>query len=309
MGRMSVIYPSLALRRSFWVLDLSVAVVCALFMGRVVASYIYPAPAVDSDTNNPSAEARQILFPHPAPVETEHLAKSGIFGAGSFKSQVVEPAPPPPPPPPPSDGVTESELNLELKGTVYDPNPSLRRAIIENKKLRTGDLVYSVGDEVSPEVVVSEIWWRRVILDERGKRTYLEWNPEEEEEQPTRVAAAPPRPATVPERAVVPRTIELSREDMLGRGEELLALRDSVNVIPYEEHGRVVGLQVNNLGDSAIAKEMGIEEGDVIQTINGVRLTDTAKAFEALEKFSNASMIRIGLTRGGRRTFVTYRLK
>jgi len=305
MRIISVIYPSLTLRRAFWVFDLGVAVVCALYMGQVLISFLLPAPAVELVANNPSADT-QILLPPPPPVQTEHLAKSGIFGEKSFAQHQVKPEPPPPPPP--SDVLTESELNLKLIATVCDPDPSRSSAIIENIKLRMGQVVYNVGAEISPEVFLKEIRWRRVILDERGKRTYLEWEPEKEE-RPTRPASAPPRPASKPQPAPVPRTIEISREEILSRGEELLALRDSVSIEPYEENGRVVGLQVSNLGDNPLAKEMGLQDGDVIQTINGVRVSDVTSASDALEKFSSASMIRIALTRGGRRTFVTYKMR
>jgi len=288
-------------------MDLCVAIVCAVFMGRVLVSFLYPTPPASGDTTGTLSPDGTSALPPPEPVpEMKNLKNSGIF-VKSFGSTKGVPKEKPPPPPPVAE-LQESSLSLILKGIVYcNPEPLLSSAIILNTKLRKPG-VYWVGDEVTPEVYIDEIWPRRVMLDERGKKTYLEWLPEDDKKK-TRVASIPAKPASTQVPAPVPKTVEVSREEMTGRLDELLALQESVSIEPYEENGRVVGLQVNNIGDSALAREMGVQDGDVVQSINGVRVTDRAKALEAMNKAANSSMIRVGMLRNGRRTFMTYRMK
>jgi len=292
------------LRRSFWVLDLCVAVLCAVFMARVLMSFVFPPSTAEEIDDNPTAVA-PVILPAVATPEPRNLDERPIFGQRSLQSAKV--AAKSEPPPPPVDKLQESTLRLQLRGIVYSPEPASRRAIIYDTSLRKLG-VYAHRDEVSPEVYVVEIWPRRVILDERGNRTYLEWDLEEKpKSKPTVPAAA--RPSRAPQPASGSRTVQVSREEMMSRADELLALRDVVDVRPYEQNGQVIGLQVNNLGDSPLAKEFGVQEGDVVQSINNVRVTDAASAFEAVEKFSNSSLIRVGIMRNGQRTFMTYRLK
>jgi general secretion pathway protein C len=292
-------------------MDLAVAIVCAAIMGRVLVSFLYPAPVVDPTGGfETSGNTGVILPPHEPVPPVQHLDRNRIFGAKSdesTKGAVQEVAPPPLSV---DDKPQESSLNLTLAGIVYcDPDPLLSSAIIVNTRLRKPG-VYRVGEEVTPEVYVDEIWPFRVILDERGERTFLEWLPDETKKT-TQVASmstpSPPPSTHVP--APVPRTVEVSRDEMTDRLDELLTLQETASIEPYEENGRVVGLQVSNMGDNALAREMGVRDGDVVQSINGVRVTDRAKALEAMNKAASSSMVRVGMLRNGQRTFMTYRMK
>jgi len=300
-------YPRLALRRSFWTMDLCAAIVCAVFMGRVLVSFLYPTPPASGDTTVILSPDSTPALPPPEPVpEIKNLKDRGIF-TKSFESTKGTPKDEVPPPPP-VDEPQESSLSLTLEGIVYcDSEPLLSSAIISNTKLRKSG-VYWVGAEVTPEVYVDEIWPLRVMLDERGKKTYLEMLSEDDEKK-TRVAAVSPKPASMSAPAPVPKSIEVSREEMTERLDEFLALQESASIEPYEENGRVVGLRVSNIGDSALAREMGVQDGDVVQSINNVRVTDRAKALEAMNKAANSSMVRVGMLRNGQRTFMTYRMK
>ncbi len=303
-------YPRLALRRSYWTTNLCVAIVCAAIMGRVLVGFLYPEHVVDPTRGAETSIDTGVILPPPEEVrEIRHLNDNRIFGPNSdesVKGAVQEAAPPPPPP---TGELKESKEKLTLKGIVYDPNPLRSSAIVLNTKLRKAG-VYKVGDEITTEVYVDEIWPFRVILDERGKKTYLEWLPDETKKK-TQVALASTssKPASTQTPAPLPKTVAVSRDEMAERLDELMALKETVNIEPYEENGRVVGLRVSNLGDSALAREMGIQDGDVVQSINGVRVTDRVKALEAMNKAASSSLVRVGMLRNGQRTFMTYRMK
>jgi len=303
----SFIYPRLTVRRSFWTLDLCVAILCALFMGRVLVGFFYPESQSRVESS-PRDDIVPVLLPPVTSPEVRNLDKVGIFGEDSFTQEKVVPEEPPPPEP--TNELKESEdKNLIVLGIVYRGlEPAMSQAIIQNRKLRKPG-VYRVGDEVVPEVRVVEIWPLRVILDERGNRTYLDYNPEEDTSTVQLASAVPPRAPSRAQPAAVPRSIEVSREEMTDRVDELLELRETATVEPYEENGRPVGLQVSNLGDSELAKEIGIQDGDVIETINGVRITDETSALDTLSKFTDSSMIRVGMRRDGRRMYMTYRIR
>jgi general secretion pathway protein C len=291
------------LRRSFWAVDLSVAVFCAVIVGHVTVGFLFPddtkiKAAAAGTQSAPAIRVRQI-----DQSQIDRLGKNHIFGDASIKSQAVK-APEPPSPIPASE-VVVSSLKLEVRGIVWDRNPDLSTCTIWDAKLRKSD-VYRVGEEVTTGVTVVEIWPNRIVLNEHGKTTYLEWEIEEEgagDKGPVSRAATPPAPAPLP------RVVEISRAEMGDKIEELMALRDTVQVTPYMEGGRSVGLQVNNLGDNPLAAQIGIEDGDVVQSINSVRIDDMDSAMQQLTKFANQPMVRVGIMRDGQRTFLTYRIK
>lgn len=300
----SFIYPGLTLRRSFWLVDLSVAVVCAMLVAHVVMRFYFPQPPeIDSGTVA-TAETPKLVAHQIPKGEIDRIGKNPVFGSASTMSTPVKE--PPPPKPEPIDPFAESSLKLDVKGIVWDEDPMRSSCVIVNSRKRETE-TYSNTDEVTTGVFVAEIWPTRVILDEHGKRTYLEWEPEDNENGGTKPvrAAAPSKPRPSP----LPRVMELSRAEMSDRADDIMALRDSVEVQPYKQNGRVVGLQVGNLGDNPMAADIGIEDGDVVQSINSVRINDMDTAVEQLTKLSNAPMIRVGIMRNGQRTFLTYRIR
>ncbi len=299
-----IVYPSLTLRRSFWLFDLSVAAICAAFAAHVAVGYLFP--------EQPAIRPREMTAQTPPKIKIrqvpkdriEKIGKNHIFGAASTKSQKVKP--PEPPKPVDRNEIVESTLNLKLNGITWDPAPDRCSAVIENTKLRKTD-VFGIGDEVASGVLIDKIWPKRVWLNEHGKKTYLEWQPKEKDKnaQSAKISSAATRPAV----AALPRVVNLDRAEMRSRIDDLVALRDSVKIQPFEENGRVTGLQVSNLGDNPMAAEIGIKDGDVVQSINSVRITSMDKAMEQLTRLSNAPMVRVGIMRNGKRTFLTYRIK
>ena len=76
-------------------------------------------------------------------------------------------------------------------------------------------------------------------------------------------------------------------------------LRKSV-VKLYSIGSRVEGLRITGINKQKGAKELGLEDGDIIRSVNGHRLTSKGKAYRVFQKTKSLPVINIELLRRGK---------
>lgn len=87
------------------------------------------------------------------------------------------------------------------------------------------------------------------------------------------------------------------------------ALMRSARVIPHEEGGRVVGVKLYGIRRSSLLGRLGIQNGDMLRTINGYDMTAPDSALEAYARLQNADRITISLARRGQDMSVDYSIR
>lgn len=87
------------------------------------------------------------------------------------------------------------------------------------------------------------------------------------------------------------------------------ALMRSARVIPHEEGGRVVGVKLYGIRRSSLLGRLGIQNGDMLRTINGYDMTSPDSALEAYARLQNAYRITINLARRGQDMSVDYSIR
>jgi len=94
-------------------------------------------------------------------------------------------------------------------------------------------------------------------------------------------------------RAGVPIPIELRR--LPPDTEERLSpeLASSVRIVPRQDNGRVVGIQVFGVRPHGLAARAGLRSGDVILALNGLSLADLSPPLEALSFGRRAALLEL----------------
>lgn len=243
----------------------------------------------------------------------EGVVRGGLFGdAGRWDPKAAPPPPPPAEELPPADDILDTALNLRLIGTVaLSPSSPFAAAFIENVDMRDQGKSYLVGDAVMENVVLEEIYPREVIvLNKRGAppaRERLRMDEKDENAAPARVAAAP-GPAAMA--AGPSERISLNRAELVQDIHSNYA--DLVmNVVPEmvrDNSGNVIGVTAPNIGKQPLAQKLGVQENDILQTVNNERIDSEEKILEIVQKYQNASSFRIGIIRDGKPRVITYRL-
>ena len=142
--------------------------------------------------------------------------------------------------------------------------------------------------------------------------------------RPTQVAAAAPSPARskrgTPE-GLDPAELEsgISRvsdgEFSIQRSlvDRLLqnqaAVMRMARVIPHEEGGRVVGVKLYGIRRSSLLGRLGIQNGDMLRTINGYDMSSPDSALEAYARLRSAERITLNLNRRGQDQTIDYQIR
>lgn len=84
------------------------------------------------------------------------------------------------------------------------------------------------------------------------------------------------------------------------------ALMSAARVIPHEEDGRVVGVKIYGIRRSSLLGRLGIQNGDMLRTINGYDLTEPNAVLEAYTNLRSADHLTLNVVRRGTATTLDY---
>jgi len=188
--------------------------------------------------------------------------------------------------------------HLKLKGTLFTSsvNPL---AIIEDT--RNGQVsMYEIGDTVEG-VKILLISRGEVTLDGSYKLSF-------------------PKGA-VWEREVLPESddwysikregnnIVTDRETVSGALLRVHDIMKDINIRPHSVDGKKIGIRITKLNKRGILKEAGVEEGDIVKSINGMTLNSPFQIFNAYRKLKDKDILSVELVRGSKSLTLNYEVK
>jgi general secretion pathway protein C len=235
-----------------------------------------------------------------------------LFGdAGLFKVDTGPPVVVDEPVPDP--GEEETQLNLKLWAvTSLSPKSPFASASIEDLGQKTGSQLFHIGNPVVANVTLEEVHPRWVVLINRNesppKRERLSMDEEEGAEgaNADTLASRGNREPTLP-----PQEVELDKNAF---AEELLTnYADLVTKVKPELYrdasGKVAGITAADIAEVPLAKQLGLENGDVLQTVNNEKIDSEQKVMEMVQKYQDAGSFRIGIMRNGKQKIITYNFR
>ncbi len=87
------------------------------------------------------------------------------------------------------------------------------------------------------------------------------------------------------------------------------ALMSAARVIPHEEDGRPVGMKIYGIRRSSLLGRLGVQNGDMLRTINGFEFTDANALLQAYTQLRSADHLTLQLVRRGSPVSVDYQIQ
>ena len=209
--------------------------------------------------------------------------------------------------------VIKSSLPLKLMGTIYSGDPLNGIAIVQFKSKRnTGSFMN--GDLVIGRAMLKEVHKEKIILDNGGQLEYIEIDKKElvrtrrkvsKQRAKRKYAAIATAPAAQEFREEgferTGSSISMSK-DYKARllGPEFTKVLQDAKASPNIVGGKLRGFQLSRIRENSIYQKSGLQNGDVVEEINGILLTDTAQAIKLLNSLRNESEIELRIVRGGK---------
>ena len=275
---------------------------------KVVVSCLHLDTALDPDTargEQRATDAQGTLPQTLSPSDYAAIVQRNLFATADR----ADSSPATPPPPQTLDSVVPAEeLGLRLVGTIAG-GPTASRAIIQDTKSNaTGS--YRIGDAVA-SATVEAIQRDAVILQYRGRPLVVKLCPgktenreqkTEEGRQKTQDAGLMAKGQSRPSSGV---DASSSASSHAGSVAEVFR---KVTMEPYVKDNRAEGLKITGLENLPMAQALGLQNGDVVQSVNGQPLTSKQKAFQVLMKARTQSKMDMQLLRDGRSTKLSFHL-
>ena len=184
----------------------------------------------------------------------------------------------------------ETRLDLVLRGILAHKPQSKALAMISRG--RGQQEVYAIGDSLPGNAQLSEIHQDKVIIEYQGRYETLTLEQikgvalQSNKAPAKRVQSSASRPAIAPQRAAS------LRKEFLANPSKLMSM---VNIKQQRSDGKLLGYQINPKGDPSLFYELGLQEGDVLVSVNGLPVSNT----KALNSLRGADRYDVVVMRGG----------
>ncbi len=223
------------------------------------------------------------------------LARAPLFGA--LPSKPTKAAQPP------AQALPPARLDAQLVGVITGP---LAAAIL---LVHGKQAVYWLGDEVAPGVRLVEVGADYAVVEHGGRRERLALIKPKQ-------AAFSPRPMPAPKRTVARAPVvpqvqrrRIPRPWLRRQLAHLPEILRQARVVPRYENGKFAGFMITNIVPGSVYEKIGLQNGDVIQAVNGVVVKTPQEAMQLYEKLKDASHIAVKIKRRGVEMTLNYEMR
>ncbi len=202
-----------------------------------------------------------------------------------------------------------SDLNLKLWGTALARDPAQSYAIIEDQAARRQNL-YRVGDTVLEVATLARVEWDRVVLSRDGVEEVLDISSARASGKDAAPAGgAAPAAAGERIRKTADNKFLIDRRELESTVKNINEVFTQARAVPYFENGKTVGFRVFAIKPGSVFEKIGLQNGDVINRVNGVELTDPTKAISLFTELQNEGHIAVDLQRNKQAKNFSYEIR
>jgi general secretion pathway protein C len=301
------------LRKYLWAVDLAVVALCATFLGMAASGAVesklasLPAPVRVAPVKPAKPDSKPAFNKDPTAMLKRNMFCSTcppIFEVAVAEDNTV------------TIEETKTALPLALLAIMYAPPPNGIKwsiAIMRDTEAKIMG-AYPVGGKIHGATVTG-ILETRVYLDNDGKAEYIDLF-EAPAPPPQAVAAAAPNKDD-PFAAELAKGIkklgehnyELQRstlESVLGN---MALLSRSARIVPEMKDGKAAGFRLFAVRPDGPFAMIGMQNGDIISSINGLEITSPEKALEVYAKLKSASHLSLGMERNSQKVTKEYNIR
>jgi len=197
--------------------------------------------------------------------------------------------------------VLPSRLNIKLLGTVVAGKNSAAIIAVANKHEQR---VFIIGDRIQPGVILREVQAQAIVVEHGGK---LERISLEQGAKPITMAMPGTGISTRPGQARIQTTnTPMNRARLQQQLNNFPALLSQARVIPRMVDGKPGGFIISDIAPGSLYQQAGLQNGDIILSVNGEKITGAKQAMHMYETLKKAASIDLELMRAGQHRQIHY---
>lgn len=225
-----------------------------------------------------------------------------------------------------AEDLSITDLPIRVLGIIYGGDPYSGIALVENTAKKVSNS-FLAGDQIEADATLERIEIDRIIIlraDGRREAAMLErqdiirlsrrrGKSKSQDKTSSRggyATEAPPEEFSEPGFDRKGRAIEMSmdyKNKLLGQ--DFAQVLQDAKASPNMIDGELRGFRIDRIRNDSIYQKAGFQNGDVIEEINGIPLSDTAQAIKLLQSLRNEADIEIRFSRGGSKQNMNMKVK
>jgi type II secretion system protein C len=289
-----------------WIAAATLGFMVAVAVGWGVAySLMPPARKVGAAQENAVGAGPKVRLPtQPLLTEFDRISQRNLFdssgvGAASTNASSSECVP------------QKSSLPLRVKGIIFGGTSDTSLALLESSATQQVDS-FVQGEQVPGNARISEISRDRVYFLQGSCPEYLEIDQPEQFKRRT----ADPSKRTKAEPTGDGADSDYAEEGFERRGERVSVdkqwiekaigvdfaktLQDAKATPNVVAGGQVKGFVMTQIRPDSVYEKMGMVNGDIVRSINGIELNDAARAIQTLQSMKTETQLEVLIEREGK---------
>jgi general secretion pathway protein C len=191
----------------------------------------------------------------------------------------------------------KSSINAKLLGTMVSTNDKYSFATVSESGKKEAKN-YRIAELIAGEGKIYAIERNRVYFTVNGRKEYLEVDRMPGiYKTPSATASAGPSPSAGVK--VDGNKVTVSKTKVDSTLQDLNQVIQQARMVPNYENGQVDGFKIFGIKSGSIFQDLGLQNGDVINNINGTQIDSLEKALPMLQLLKTESSYTIDITRKG----------
>jgi len=203
----------------------------------------------------------------------------------------------------------KTSLSLTLEGTAVHRNPFKSISTIQGSK---ETLTYTVGDQIENVAELVSILRKKVIFrnleNRRLEFVEIDRNAVRAKAPKKKVSVSKPAPSGAISRDGNRFKTTRGEVDKYLKDYKSLLTQANTKAVKDPATGDILGFEVFAIKPGGIFDQLGLENGDIIDSVNGQSVTDQGKAMSLFNELRSANEIKISINRGGRTEELQYQI-
>jgi len=197
----------------------------------------------------------------------------------------------------------ETKLNLKLQGIYYSSNSPISRAMIAAKNGKSA--AYHIGESLPNGVILHEIYPKKVILLRNGQYETLRFLKNKKSNKSQFLSKRNKKMRRGK------RQSNERPEKLLGNYQRQLqtnpnALIKLIRISPVNQGNRFLGYRLKPGRNAAILSQFNLQTGDILTSVNGVKLDSPLKGLGVIQQLATANQIDLEVLRNGSITSLSF---
>ena len=202
----------------------------------------------------------------------------------------------------------------ELTGTIVAKDNDFSFAILKGGKGTSGAAVTRTGTEVQDGVILAFVWRNIAIFRTTSGVKCIGEGVGEGKPMPmpeNKIAETAPMASQGGDdefdiRSVGQNQYVVKRADLTKATSNLGALASQARIVPSKKDN---GFKIFSIAKDSLFTKIGIQNGDVLKSINGIELSSPDKALEAYSRLQSASKLSLDIVRKGQNETLEYTIE